>query len=467
MTRTNADSETAGQDSGQDAGAGPRKNWCGFDVKPSQDTTEKTYDHPKEAKIKVKVKSYWWGYEVYFDRESFEFLEASATVAAKAIAETVEPPLGEIIAAYIESRVGLAKAEKIVFGGTGVYFTSFWPVPGLLFPLPWNEGGGESTAPEDNVLWWTLWQEGRGWSKNRPLSKHYSQKAPALAADGKGSFFCVHQPLGTEGLGITTYSCEDGSWHRDERLPATVRTFTPPAAAWHPQFGLVVAYVDENFTIQWTRRPAGPGASGQWTDPQPICDPIAEITAMSTHAPGLAVHGGSLVCAYTSTEDQERQVYVARMFPGDEPSSVWKIEAGNNQQHSDTGVSLTSDGQSLLCATVVDKRLALWSKKSDDDAWEMVTSPDVAVGGTPSVAYVTSASPDPSCVCLYRKPDNDELGMVVSNKGQIPDLTFTAPKNDSPRHHTTTDPAVVYSTYKTADGSCVNQAMCIHHGRFG
>lgn len=298
-----------------------------------------------------------------------------------------------------------------------------------------------------------------------------------MATDGKGSFFCLHQPLGSETLRLSIYSCEDGTWNHDEKLPETVKAVRAPAAAWHPRRGLMVVYVDKDFKLQWTIRSAGAGGAANWTEPKPIhgTDDArglgSDIGATSPSTPGLTLLNDSAVCVYTSAESDEKnfnKLHWAEMFFNGDSPSQWVIQELGEQEYSQTGVSLTSDGHSnILCASAVDDKMILRSKKPGDQSWQKLTVPDVAVSTTPAVAYVTSDSSDPSCVCVYRKHNSNELGLIVSNKDQIPNLVFGDPKNGSPQHHTTTEPAVVYSTYRMAAGGYVNQAMCIHHGHTG
>ncbi|TXS35201.1 hypothetical protein [Streptomyces sp. t39] len=101
-----------------------------------------TRSESADGDAKVTCETYYWGYELYLNRYAFnKFVELGSGFMGTIVAN-LPYPVNLIVGAHLLTRTAWAIA---VNKGTGVKFTSWWPVAGALVPSAWHDG--EDTRP--------------------------------------------------------------------------------------------------------------------------------------------------------------------------------------------------------------------------------------------------------------------------------------------------------------------------------
>ena len=110
--------------------------------KPSEPIPPKT-PLPKPPTNAVTLRTYWWGYELYFPESCMRRIDQAATSAQAVvgflqtiaiIAPVIYPFIG-IVAAYVQLEYTVIKSQD---QGQGVILAAVWPLPVVFFPRPWD-----------------------------------------------------------------------------------------------------------------------------------------------------------------------------------------------------------------------------------------------------------------------------------------------------------------------------------------
>lgn len=142
-----------------------------------------------------------------------------------------------------------------VSAGYGCKLVSPWIAPGMLIPVG-------KMPKEDTSLWWTVFEEGSGWSEDKRLPAHASQSNPALASFG-GELHVVHRGGGSdESLWQALYNPGSG-WGDDVELPRHASDAGPAVAVFNGKLYCVhKGNGDRN--LWWTARTATGGWRCWW-----------------------------------------------------------------------------------------------------------------------------------------------------------------------------------------------------------
>ena len=112
---------------------------------------------PKPPTNAVTLRTYWWGYELYFPESCMRRIDQAATSAQAVvgflqtiaiIAPVIYPFIG-IVAAYVQLEYTVIKSQD---QGQGVILAAVWPLPVVFFPRSWDVVPDPSTAPPTSPL---------------------------------------------------------------------------------------------------------------------------------------------------------------------------------------------------------------------------------------------------------------------------------------------------------------------------
>uniref|UniRef100_UPI002FDC3E2B hypothetical protein n=1 Tax=Streptomyces sp. IBSBF 3136 TaxID=2903524 RepID=UPI002FDC3E2B len=137
--------------------------------------------------VEVGTSTHWWGFAIHLNAEAANTAADISDLIGDAAGNILPSPFNKIVEAYCKVKAVLIKA---VSAGYGCRLVSPWFAPGMLVPV--------SKAPDkDTSLWWTVFQEGKGWSEDQRFPAHASQDDPSLAVlDGK--LWAIHRGGGSD-----------------------------------------------------------------------------------------------------------------------------------------------------------------------------------------------------------------------------------------------------------------------------
>ncbi|MYT33910.1 MULTISPECIES: hypothetical protein [unclassified Streptomyces] len=409
----------------------------------------------------------FWGYELLLNRYAVKLLKEEASRLLELIGKALPKKLGLLVKAYIYSRKWWVER---IDQGTGIRFSSPWLMPGALVPTVWDDGEGHHPEPEnpgDTYLWWSVWEEGRGWSKDIRFPSHHSMAAPALLAN-QDRFLCVHRG-GHKDASLYLTVFKDGKWATGEKLPDAMCTDSGPALAWHPQHGLFVAYYKpyqpntfKPHGLMWSRR-SGDGLSGTWDEPARITTNVLQVEAR----PALCFDGDRLLCVFKEGAKMfgRNSLFWAEMDLTKRPWTWSNYQPMGKA--SESAPSLTKDQNgNILCAWTDNGRVRLAVRKKGTYDWQPLPDPsDVTSNDSPILAHV----PRPghvSTLCMTHSGANDMALSTATGEDLTQALPWKAPEK-LPAHSSAVAPAVIYGDYQLENGERKLQAVCVHRGHAG
>ncbi|WP_158888202.1 hypothetical protein [Amycolatopsis anabasis] len=425
---------------------------------------------PSEAaagEAKVWFDPRWWGFHIWLNRHAVTFLLDNIGELKPILKKALKshPRTSGIVQLFIATRILWVKA---IDKGTGILFTSPWLVPGALVPTVWNDGEGRETPPEapdrDTSLWWTVWEQGKGWSEDMRFPSHHSVAAPALSVTDNNTFLCLHRgDHNDEHLYLTVY--KNGEWSTDEKLPEEHCSPAGPGMAWHPKHGLFAIYGRKvaSHPLYWTRR-SGDGLVGTW-------DTARETgNSVSLFRPALGVAGDTLVCVYTNTGQPIHDHHPIMWMEMDLNAPHWKWTTPREIHHSaisqhSPSLTVVNNG-ALVCAWQDHDKVRYTTKKPSEDAWH---PPQEIPGATsnrgPAIAHCDNDGANFACVT---HTGENNLSLVTAHVRDFtdhssPSYQWNAPQQ-LPNHSSSVSPALTFDKYHLEDGGTRAQIVCVHRG---
>ncbi|MRH93434.1 hypothetical protein GFY24_39530 [Nocardia sp. SYP-A9097] len=221
----------------------------------------------------------WWGFEIHLNAEAAKLAADITEYIGKMVALIpAVAPFKPLIKLYCKLKAAWIKA---VGESYGCKLVSPWIAPGMLIPI--------SLAPRaDTSLWWTVFEEGQGWSEDTRFPAHASESNPALAELG-GELYCVHRGGGSDvNLWQAVYNPDTG-WGTDTPFTRHASDQGPALAAFNNGLYLLHKGNAGDVNLWMTRRP-GPNAA--WTPDERLPRNATSV------GPALAVFGDRLYCVH-------------------------------------------------------------------------------------------------------------------------------------------------------------------------
>ncbi|MFF1561665.1 hypothetical protein [Streptomyces sp. NPDC058279] len=373
----------------------------------------------------VRPTTHWWGFQLHLNAEAADKAADISELIGEVAGGILPAPFNKIVEAYCKIKAAVIKA---VSAGYGCRLVSPWFAPGMLIPV--------SKAPDkDTSLWWTVFQEGKGWSQDERFPAHASQDNPALAVfDNK--LWAIHRGGGSDKSLWETYYTPGQGWSTDRSFPRHASDAGPAAAVYGDMLHCV--HKGNGDTNLWgTGRRAG-------TDWLP--DATFPRHATST-GPALATFQGRLYCVHRGSGSDANLWY----------TSIGQDGRGWNNDQAIPGAATSSNpalavyNNKLYCVHRGNGDASMWYTTFDGSSWSRDTLiPNVATVAGPAVAVFKG-----KLYVVHRGNHDQSLWWTTFNGSSWSRDT------EFPQHASGAGPALI--VYRDPYGT-EDQLMCVHRG---
>ncbi|MFG2895188.1 hypothetical protein [Streptomyces sp. NPDC048248] len=383
----------------------------------------------------VTTSTHWWGFALHLNAQAANTAADISDLIGDVAGNILPSPFNKIVEAYCKIKAALIKA---VSAGYGCRLVSPWFAPGMLIPI--------SKAPDnDTSLWWTVFQEGKGWSDDQRFTGHTSQDNPALAALG-GKLWAIHRGGGSDkSLWETHYVpapppnyTPSAGWSPDTSFPGHASDAGPAAAVYEGKLYVVHKGNGSNKRLWWTSRTA----TGTWTRD-------TELPHHGTDTgPALAVYGGYLYCVHKGNGDAG--MWWTR-FDGNSWSGDTRIPNVATSSNPALAVYTVNNRTRLYCVHKGNGDASMWYTTFDGSNWSGDTRiPNVATAAGPALAVFKNK------LYAVHRGNNDQSLWYTTFNG-----TSWTGDTKFPGHASGAGPALI--VYRDPYGT-EDQLMCVHRG---
>ncbi|MFJ3818128.1 hypothetical protein [Streptomyces sp. NPDC090056] len=373
--------------------------------------------------------AHWWGFQLHLNAEAAETAADISELIGDVAGNILPGPFNKIVEVCCQLKALLIKA---VSAGYGCRLVSPWFAPGMLIPI--------SKAPTNDIsLWWTVFDEGTGWSEDQRFPGHASQDDPALAVlDGK--LWVIHRGGGSDqSLWQTFYTPGQepeykAGWSTDEPFPQHASDRGPAAAVFRDKLYVVHKGNGSNKSLWWSARTA----TGSWSTNRELPNHGTD------EGPALAVFGNYLYCVHKGNGN-------AKMYWTRFDGNSWSPDQEIRGAATSSSPGLAVYNNRLYCVHRGNNDASMWYLTFDGSSWSADTRiADVATVAGPALAVFKG-----KLYCVHRGNKDQSLWWTAFNGSSWSrDAEF-------PGHASGTGPALV--VYRDPYGR-EDQLMCVHRG---